>query len=352
MVYEIRERKNLSQLSSRLLRWYGKNARVLPWRIGPADRRAGKAPDPYHVWLSEIMLQQTTVATVTERYRAFLARWPDVNAIANAPLDDVLGQWAGLGYYARARNLHKCACVVAHELSGKFPDTEEELKRLPGIGNYTAAAIAAIAFERIVSRLCAVKTPLPAAKKEINARADELWPDKRSGDFAQALMDLGATLCKPKNPKCSECPISISCKGFAQGRMEDFPFKAARKAKPKRSGSVFALTNGDGAMLFERRPEKGLLGGMMGLPGTPWVEFSDDNPIKAAPTSNAEWSKIGDITHVFTHFHLALEVYAARAPKGFRRKSNQHWMAPETSRLPTVVKKAVDLTLTTKGDEE
>ncbi|GJL94203.1 MAG: A/G-specific adenine glycosylase [Hyphococcus sp.] len=362
MTCETRDQKNLSQISSRLLRWYGKNARVLPWRIGPAGRKAGAAPDPYRVWLSEIMLQQTTVATVKERYAEFLIRWPDVRALAKAPLDDVLGQWAGLGYYARARNLHKCAVVVAKAYGGNFPDAEEELKTLPGIGDYTAAAIAAIAFdrkaivvdgniERVVSRLFAIETPLPAAKKEIKFCAEKFWPKKRSGDFAQSLMDLGAATCKPKNPNCSLCPISFSCRAFSLGRPEGFPVRAAKKPKPSRSGVVFALTNKSGELLLERRPEKGLLGGMMGLPGSPWAEGAGVEPKKFAPAIKAKWRKVGAVTHTFTHFHLELDVCVGRAPKGFRRNPDQQWVAPEASRLPTVMKKAVELALTKKGNE-
>ncbi|MEZ5929609.1 MAG: A/G-specific adenine glycosylase [Parvularculaceae bacterium] len=236
--------------ASALLAWYDANARVLPWRIGPAARKKGAAPDPYAVWLSEVMLQQTTVATVTPRFQEFLDRWPNVDAMAKAPLDDVLGAWAGLGYYARARNLHKCAVEVAK--LGGFPDAEEALRTLPGIGDYTAAAIAAIAFdapavvvdgniERVTARLFAIETPIPAAKPEIKARIGELWPQKRSGDFAQALMDLGANVCTPRSPDCDACPLSKWCAAFARGDQESFPKRAVKAAKPTRFGEAYAL---------------------------------------------------------------------------------------------------------------
>ena len=334
-----------------LLGWYDRNARDLPWRIGPKARKAGSRPDPYAVWLSEIMLQQTTVATVGPRYQEFLTRWPDVNAMAAAPQEDILGQWAGLGYYARARNLHKCAVVVAKDHDGIFPDTEEALRALPGIGDYTAAAIAAIAFdrhaividgniERVVSRLYEIETPLPAAKVEIRERLEKIWPEKRSGDFAQALMDLGASMCRPKSPSCLLCPISKHCAAQKAGRQEKFPVKAAKKAKPNRVGAVFALTNARGEMLFERRPEKGLLGGMLGLPGTEWKEKLNGNAFDAAPAQST-WTKMGEATHTFTHFHLTLDVYVSAAPKGFRKRIQQLWIRPDEAQLPTVMKKAM-----------
>ncbi len=366
MAFETRETKNLShsgiKIARALLRWYGKNARDLPWRIGPAARKTGAAPDPYHVWLSEIMLQQTTVATVAPRYAAFLARWPNVKAMAAAPMEDILGQWAGLGYYARARNLHRCAAAVAAAHGGKFPDTEEALRKLPGIGEYTAAAIAAIAFdkpavvidgniERVVSRLFAIETPLPTAKTDIKMRAAEIWPRKRSGDFAQSLMDLGALVCKPRAPLCGACPVSSACEAYALGRSETFPKKAPKKQKPQRLGAVFALSNSKDEMLFERRPEKGLLGGMFGLPGTAWTDKHDGDASAGAPAA-ARWRRLGDITHIFTHFHLTLDVYAARAPKGFRRSMNQQWLAPKEVRLPTVMKKAVELAVRSERSDD
>ena len=354
MAYETRSAQKAASPAAALLRWYDKNARELPWRIGPAARKRGAKPDPYHVWLSEIMLQQTTVATVAPRYAAFLERWPSVEAMAAAPLDDILGQWAGLGYYARARNLHKCAVAVAQTHGGEFPDTEEALRALPGVGDYTAAAVAAIAFdrpavvvdgnvERVVSRLYAIDAPLPGAKPEIKRRAGEIWPQKRAGDFAQALMDLGAGVCRPKAPMCLLCPISSACRAFKEGRAEDYPKKAPKKPKPSRLGAAFALVNAKGEMLFERRPEKGLLGGMLGLPGTAWTEEAAlDEALACAPAETA-WAHVGSVEHVFTHFRLTLEVYKGTAPKGFRRKAEQQWISPDAAKVPTVMKKAVRL---------
>ena len=369
MAFETRETKNISPVAAMIapamLRWYDGNARVLPWRVGPKTgkkaRRSVARPDPFHVWLSEIMLQQTTVATVTPRYAEFLIRWPTVQSMAAAPLDDILGQWAGLGYYARARNLHNCAVAISRDHGGNFPDTEEALRELPGIGDYTAAAIAAIAFdrlaivvdgniERVVSRLFAIELPLPAAKTEIKTRAREIWPKSRNGDFAQSLMDLGAGICKPKTPLCELCPVLINCAAYAVGRTDDFPKKAPKKARSKRVGAVFALKNSRGDILFERRPEKGLLGGMQGLPGTPWAESLDSEAISDAPT-RARWRQKGKVTHIFTHFHLTLDVFVAHAPKGFRRAADQLWIAPKNARLPSVMKKAVELAQREQGNK-
>ena len=351
MAFDDHGKNKSGAISGPLLRWYGENARALPWRVGPRALRAGARPDPYAVWLSEIMLQQTTVATVAPRFAAFLKRWPTVAALAAAPLDDVLGEWAGLGYYARARNLHKCAGVVA-EL-GDFPDTEEALLELPGVGAYTAAAIAAIAFdrravvidgniERIIARLFAIETLLPAAKAEIRIRAEEIWPAKRSGDFAQGLMDLGADVCRPKAPACLLCPLTHHCGAHAAGIAEMLPKKAAKKTKPTRRGAAFALFNGKHEVLFERRPGKGLLGGMLGLPGTEWSTNKPREIFSWAPAKSG-WRKAGEARHTFTHFHLALDVYIASAPKRFRRAADQQWIRPADAKLPTVMRKAVDL---------
>ena len=372
MAFETRETKNISPAASDIgravLGWYDNNARILPWRRGPQSRPAkgqqSKLPDPYHVWLSEIMLQQTTVATVAPRFGEFLERWPTLKAMAAAPLEDVLGAWAGLGYYARARNLHKCAVVLMRDHGGIFPDTEEALRKLPGIGDYTAAAIAAIAFdrpavvvdgniERIVSRLYAVETPLPAAKPIIKNHAREFWPQRRSGDFAQGLMDIGAGVCKPKAPLCDHCPLSPFCAARSAGNMAAFPIKAPKKPRPRRSGEVFVLENREGDILLERRPDKGLLGGMLGLPGGPWTEDraeEQQNIGRAFAPAKARWRRIGAVTHVFTHFHLTLDVFIGQSPKGFRRKPKQLWVAQKDAQLPTVMKKAVELASNNKGD--
>lgn len=346
------QKQATSAIAPALLRWYDAHARALPWRVGPAAHKSGARPDAYAVWLSEVMLQQTTVATVAPRYRDFLARWPTVEAMAAAPVDDILGAWAGLGYYARARNLHKCALTVSRDHGGVFPDTEEALRALPGVGDYTAAAIAAIAFdrpavvvdgnvERVVSRLFAIETPLPAAKPAIREKAAAIWPARRPGDFAQALMDLGAGVCRPKAPQCLICPLTEHCAARRSGAPEAFPVKAAKKAKPARVGAAFALIDSRGRMLFERRPDKGLLGGMLGLPGTDWAAALPDDPLAFAPAP-AQWTRTGAAEHVFTHFHLTLDVYVARAPNGFRKSRRQQWIAPAEAPLPTVMRKAVE----------
>lgn len=372
----------MSLISRPLLKWYDANARRLPWRVGPAARRAGERPDPYRVWLSEIMLQQTTVATVRPRFQEFISRWPSVEAMATASLDDVLSEWAGLGYYARARNLHKCAIEVAR--AGGFPETEEGLRTLPGIGPYTAAAIAAIAFdapaivmdgniERVAARLFAIETPLPKAKTELKDAIGAVWPKKRSGDFAQALMDLGAGVCSPRSPKCLMCPLSAHCQGREKGIAESLPRKAKKSEKPTRRGIAYALINSKGEILFERRPEKGLLGGMLGLPGTEWI--SGEPPLSASRTSAPQageptrWRRAGTVTHTFTHFHLELDVMVAflgesspdlvrrsvRAGMGSGRDGDENdwrWIAPEKARLPTVMKKAVEKAASDEGGED
>jgi A/G-specific adenine glycosylase len=309
--------------ASALLAWYGRNRRILPWRAAP-----GRTQDPYLVWLSEIMLQQTTVKAVLPRYAQFLRRWPDVRALAAAELGDVLAAWAGLGYYARARNLHACAREVVARFGGRFPKTEEELRTLPGIGDYTAAAIAAIAFgaratpidgniERVVARLFAISTPLPAAKAEIRALAAALTPAERAGDFAQAMMDLGATLCSPKRPACGLCPLMSGCAGHAQGLAEFLPYRAEKPERPTRRGHAFVALRADGAVLLRERPLKGLLGGMLETPSSPWAEGDWQRPqLDHAPLS-AQWRELpGLVEHTFTHFHLELAVYFAEVATG------------------------------------
>jgi A/G-specific adenine glycosylase len=304
---------------ARLLAWWDRERRELPWRAA-----AGRRPDPYAVWLSEIMLQQTTVAAVCGYYRKFLERWPDVAALAAAPLEEVLAAWAGLGYYARARNLHACAVLVAGELRGRFPETSAELRGLPGVGPYTAAAIAAIAFdepcvaqdgnvERVMARLHALQRPLPGAKAEIGRLAAQMLTPERPGDFAQALMDLGATICAPRAPDCARCPLSDSCKARRLGAPQDYPRKAPKSAKPHRRGAAFVLRRGDAVQLAPR-PAKGLLGGMRAFPTTPLHEDVIESAQARHAPAPARWRRLeGEVRHVFTHFTLELAVFVAEA---------------------------------------
>ncbi len=338
----------MSPLSDAILSWYDRSARRLAWRVAPADRAKGVAPDPYRVWLSEVMLQQTTVATVTPRFEAFVERWPTVLALAAADEDDVLAAWAGLGYYARARNMHACARQVANERGGVFPDTEEELLKLPGVGPYTAAAIAAIAFdrravvvdgniERVAARLFLIDRPIREAKAELKERLEGVWPTRRSGDFAQGLMDLGATVCTPTTPSCLICPATAYCAASADGDPARLPVKAKRAAKPEREGVAYALFDTRGRVLLEKRPPKGLLGGMLALPSAGWSAIDSD------PPADVGWRDVGAIAHVFTHFRLTLSVRVADAPRGRRAKSGERWFDPETAPAPTAMRKAIDL---------
>lgn len=310
-------------VAPRLLAWYDRHARILPWRVGPEARAQGTRPDPYRVWLSEIMLQQTTVAAVRDYFHRFTTLWPDVHALAAAPDAAVMAEWAGLGYYARARNLIACARAVAGQ-GGRFPDTAEGLRALPGIGPYTAAAIAAIAHdrpetvvdgnvERVVARLFAVTAPMPGAKPELRRLAATLTPQARPGDFAQAMMDLGATICTPRKPRCLACPLSEGCAARAQGLAEALPAKAPKAPKPTRRGIAYVALAADGRVLLETRPPRGLLGGMPGFPGTDWTEAEPPPD----PPLAADWELLpGPVRHVFTHFTLDLTVALARVPVG------------------------------------
>ncbi|MBR0718271.1 A/G-specific adenine glycosylase [Bradyrhizobium liaoningense] len=336
-----------------LLQWYDRHRRRLPWRA-----LAGEAPDPYRVWLSEIMLQQTTVKAVGPYFEKFMARWPDVTALGRASQDDVLRMWAGLGYYSRARNLHACAVAVTREHGGVFPDTEEGLRALPGIGPYTAAAIAAIAFdrrtmpvdgniERVVSRLFAVEEELPQAKPLIQQLAATLLADARAGDSAQALMDLGSSICTPKKPACSLCPLNEDCVARALGTQETFPRKAPKKNGTLRRGAAFVVTRGD-ELLVRSRPEKGLLGGMTEVPGSDWLAGQDDKAAKTqAPDIKgiARWQrKVGVVTHVFTHFPLELVVYTAKVDGRTRAPAGMRWVPIATladEALPNVMRKVI-----------
>lgn len=340
-----------SSRSSQLLAWYDANARVLPWRA-----RGTAVADPYRVWLSEIMLQQTTVQAVKAYFEKFVALWPTVEALAAAPLDDVLKAWAGLGYYARARNLHACAKDVVSRFGGRFPATEEALRSLPGIGPYTAGAIAAIAFggrhaavdgnvERVISRIYAIETPLPLSKPEIRAKAQELVPEQRAGDFAQAMMDLGATICTPRQPNCLICPWTEHCAGRISGLAPTLPRKAPKKAVPTRRGVAFWVAREDGAVLLRRRPEKGLLGGMMEVPSTQWSAKVTDAEAQA-PLA-AAWRKLpGKVEHTFTHFQLELIVWLAEnvIDGALRDDGDYRWTKRQDlagEALPTVMRKVV-----------
>ncbi len=336
-------------IAAELLGWYDVHARDLPWRSRP-----GETADPYRVWLSEIMLQQTTVATVRPRFADFVRRWPTVAAMAAADDADLMSAWAGLGYYARARNLLACARAIMRDHGGVFPADEAILRTLPGVGDYTAAAIAAIVFgkravvvdgnvERVVARLFAIDTPLPAAKPLIRAAADTITPDVRTGDFAQAMMDLGSSLCGPRATQCLLCPLRAACRAAATGTPTAFPVKASKKAKPHRHGTVFWLER-DGHVLIVRRPDKGLLGGMRALPTGQWA----DGPpgISDAPLTGIDWQILPDrIIHVFTHFTLELSLASGRA-EGHEAPADGEWWAIEaldSAGLPTVFAKAAQL---------
>ncbi|MCC6890043.1 MAG: A/G-specific adenine glycosylase [Hyphomicrobiales bacterium] len=336
-----------------LLAWYDRHARVLPWRARP-----GEPVDPYRVWLSEIMLQQTTVKAVSPYFARFLARWPDVGALAAAPLEEVLKLWAGLGYYARARNLHACAQVLARD---GFPRSEDALMALPGIGRYTAAAIAAIAFdvrtvpvdgnvERVVTRLFAIEDELPAAKPRVHRLAQELAPAERAGDVAQALMDLGAILCTPLRPDCTRCPWAAVCAARRRGDAETFPRKAPKRQGRLRRGAAFVILRDDGCVLLRRRPTVGLLGGMTEVPTTAWsADFQPRRALDFAPMllrRTLRWRRCaGTVRHGFTHFPLALTVYLAAVGRGARAPKGARWVpiaALAQEALPKVMRKVLE----------
>ena len=342
-----------SPSAASLLAWYDRHRRDLPWRARP-----GETADPYRVWLSEIMLQQTQVQAVIPYFLRFLERWPTVAALAAADLDDVLAAWAGLGYYARARRLHACARTVVDQHGGRFPDDEAGLLALPGVGAYTAGAIAAIAFdrqaaavdgnvERVMARAYAIKTPLPAAKGAIRARTLAMIPHDRPGDFAQALMDLGATVCTPRSPACGICPWRDGCEGRRAGIAADLPVPAPKKVRPQKYGLVFWIERGDGAVLLRRRPEEGLLGGMLELPSTPWREapWSLEEALPHAPVAATFDLLPGVARHGFTHFLIDLAVAAARIPgDGPPPQPGDQWHQPEAFSglaLPTLTRRAI-----------
>ncbi|WP_254796831.1 A/G-specific adenine glycosylase [Sulfitobacter albidus] len=337
-----------------LLEWYDRHAREMPWRVSPQARKGGTLPDPYAVWMSEIMLQQTTVATVKDYFIRFITRWPTVADLAAAEDAAVMAEWAGLGYYARARNLLKCARAVVADHGGAFPADHAALLKLPGIGPYTAAAVSSIAFdlphavldgnvERVMARLHDIHTPLPTAKPELMARAEALTPATRPGDYAQAVMDLGATICTPRNPACGICPWRDPCAARVAGTAADLPRKLPKKAKPTRYGTVYLGRRADGAWLLETRPERGLLGGMLGWPGSEWAE--GDAP-EATPPAPGDWTELpGEVRHTFTHFHLILRVMRADLPADCTPTRGSFRTRAEfgPADLPTVMRKAFDL---------
>ena len=336
--------EDVPAIRAALLDWYDAHARTLAWRAPPGSKAR---PDPYRVWLSEVMLQQTTTPHATPYFLEFTRRWPTVSHLAAAPDAELMAAWAGLGYYARARNLLACARAVAGEHGGRFPETEAGLLALPGVGAYTAAAVAAIAFgepanvvdgnvERVMSRLFAVEAPLPTARPELRALAGSLVRDDRPGDWAQALMDLGATVCRPKSPLCGDCPVRAWCEAYASGTPERYPVRAKKADRPRRLGTAFVLRDRAGRVGLVRRPDKGLLGGMLGLPTTDWSSEPD-----RTPPVQADWRDAGSVEHVFTHFALTLEVRTAEGEGDFVWTPIQEALAA----LPTVFRKALERAL-------
>jgi len=349
---DLPKQKGKISAASQLLAWYDRYRRELPWRA-----KAGQKPDPYGVWLSEIMLQQTTVQAVASYYARFLARWPNVAALADAPLDDVLAAWAGLGYYARARNLHAAAKVVAREMGGRFPDTAEKLRKLQGVGVYTSGAIAAIAFdrkeaavdanaERVLARLFAVDEPLPKSKARLHALCLTLVPRKRAGDFAQAMMDLGSLICTPKRPACARCPWSVRCEARRLGSAEDLPRKGAKPARPLKRGAAFVARDEAGRVLLVKRAEKGLLGAMLQPPLGPWTdEFPSPREALLQAPFRAKWKKLfGIVRHGFTHFELEIEVYSTRVEPHPKLAGQEARWVSELGQvaLPSVMRKIVE----------
>jgi len=350
--------RNRLNLQEQLLAWYGKHQRVMPWRA-----LKGKTPDPYHVWLSEIMLQQTTVVTVGPYFLKFISKWPTVKDLATAKLDDVLAAWAGLGYYARARNLHKCAQVIATQYNGKFPSLQETLLELPGIGPYTAAAISSIAFnqpavavdgnvERVVSRFFAIEEPLPASKEILRAHAAQLAEaNTHPGDFTQAFMELGATICTPRKPRCGSCPWQKACKARSKGIAEDLPRKTLKAKNPVRYGKVFWIQKKSGEFLIEKRIGKGLYEGMFQLPTTEWTDKPDTKTLPHPYGKHMRFKSLeATIRHTFTHFDLVLEIWAARPGRNFRIPAGRFISVAEIEAyaLPSLMRKVMKLCLKSK----
>ena len=341
-------------MQSKLLAWYDLNARTLPWRLRPQDKLAGKQADPYSVWLSEIMLQQTTIAHATPYWERFISKFPTVNDLANSNRERIMAMWSGLGYYARARNLHKCAQLIRDQYGGFFPKHESELLKLPGIGPYAAAAIAAICFdeptnivdsnvERVISRIFKIEDPLPKYRNIYRIKAGDLASIDRPGDYGQALMDLGSVICTPKSPKCSDCPWLSACAAQKDGSQIQYPKKIKKKKLPIRYGAVFILINDDSVFL-RQRPDSGLLGGMMEFPGTLWSENKPQSINNAPAVKN--WEKCPEIvSHTFSHFKLELEVYRSQG----KLDDNQGVWADINDMgsyaLPTVMLKAFKISM-------
>lgn len=340
------------QFSQSLLAWYDKNARSMAWRVPPEASKQGQTIPPYFTWMSEVMLQQTQVATVKAYFEKFTTKWPTVHDLAKADSEEVMKAWAGLGYYSRARNLKKCAEVIVSDFDGNFPQEVELLKKLPGIGDYTACAIASIAFgkaepvvdgnvERVISRQYCLKTPMPEGKGEVREIVSDLLAPKRAGDFAQAMMDLGATICSPKKPKCDLCPVQQFCSAFKSNSVELYPAKLPKKTKPTRKGAAFVIQNDAGDVYLQKRPPKGLLGGMSEVPTTQWDSNNDGAVGEKAAPFKAEWISCAPIRHTFTHFHLELEVWHTTsndfAGNGWWSSQNDL----EDEALPTVMTKVI-----------
>lgn len=333
---------NFQAIHTSLLGWYDRHQRQLPWRATSTQQ-----PNPYHVLLSEVMLQQTTVATVIDYFNRFITRWPSLSDLATAGRDELYHQWQGLGYYSRARNLHACITTITKSHAGQIPKTPEQLIQLPGIGPYTAASIAAIAYDypvvpvdgnvtRVLARLLAIATPLPKLKNEVFKLAGHLTPE-RAGDFAQSLMDLGATICKPTTPLCAQCPLNHTCQSFRENQQHIIPVKAPKIQKPTCYTYAFWCQDQNGLVCLSRRPETGLLANMVGLPTCDWVETPD-----LLPPINPQWIQIpGTIKHTFTHFHLKVDCFITQTteyPITFKTKPGNFKDYP----IPTLMKKAID----------
>lgn len=347
--------ENKAEIADALLDWYDHNARILPWRVSQQEKVGGIVPDPYHVWLSEIMLQQTTVVTVIPYFEKFMAEWPTIQKLAAAELDEILVAWAGLGYYARARNLHKCARYICLDLNNQFPRTYDGLLKLPGIGAYTAAAISSIVYdipetvvdgnvERVISRLFNITDPLPHSRPEIRENAAKLTPDHRPGDYAQALMDLGATICTPKSLKCGSCPLENNCISCDLGTAATLPARIRKKTRPTRRGYAF-WAEYNGSVWLRRRPEKGLLGGMMEVPSDEWAPSNswENIPDPRVPII-ANWQLLpGVVRHTFTHFHLELKIVRIELEEMINLQEGEWCLIENIDKyaLPTVMKKVI-----------